>query len=172
MGQQRVSAPHRTQTNVTWINLTHLSHQYWRWGLETTLCGPQFLPLQLTLKEFKLCRVYSGILRQIKPCQWQLVGQEAEFKFESKFKLLLFIWQSLPKALQEDIRRFWLQNYYYQLLSSWGSALAQLRLVWWAGINQECFSVCGSSCWQQQACFKKTLFKKSHHYCNTDLVQE
>ena len=31
----------------------------------------------------------------------QLVGQEAEDKFESKLKPLLVIWQSLPKAIPE-----------------------------------------------------------------------
>ena len=40
---------------------------------------------------------YAGIPEQIKPLQ--LVGQAAEFKFESKFEQLHVIWQSLPKAV-------------------------------------------------------------------------
>ena len=43
----------------------------------------QFQHLQQTLEESKLHTVYSGIFEQIKPLQ--LVGQAAEFKFESKF---------------------------------------------------------------------------------------
>ena len=35
----------------------------------------------------------------------QLVGQAAEFKFESKFRPLQVIWQSLPKAFP-DKRKF------------------------------------------------------------------
>ena len=36
----------------------------------------------------------------------QLVGQEVEIKFEFKFKPLQAIWQSLPRAIPEDNRRF------------------------------------------------------------------
>ena len=36
----------------------------------------------------------------------KLVGQVAEFKFESKFEPLSIIWQSLPKAIPEDHQRF------------------------------------------------------------------
>ena len=43
-------------------------------------------------------------LEQIKP--FQLVGQAAEFKFESKIEPLPVIWQSLPKAIPEDNRKF------------------------------------------------------------------
>ena len=56
------------------------------------------------LKEFKLHTVYFGTSEQIKPLQ--PVGQAAEFKFESKFEPLQVIWQSLPKAIPEDNRRF------------------------------------------------------------------
>ena len=56
------------------------------------------------LKEFKLHTVYFGTSEQIKPLQ--PVGQAAEFKFESKFEPLPVIWQSLPKAIPEDNRRF------------------------------------------------------------------
>ena len=54
-------------------------------------------------------------LEQIKP-----IGQAAEFKFESKLEPLQVIWQSLPKAIPEDNRRFCLE---IQLPSSWGRAL-------------------------------------------------
>ena len=40
----------------------------------------------------------------------QPIGQAAEFKFESKFEPLLVIWQSLPKAVPKDNRRFREQN--------------------------------------------------------------
>ena len=36
----------------------------------------------------------------------QLVGQDVEFKFESEFKPLPLIWQSLLKAVPEDNQRF------------------------------------------------------------------
>ena len=49
-------------------------------------------------------RIFLGILEQIKPLQ--LFGQVSGIKFESKFKLLSVIWQSLPKAIPEDKRRF------------------------------------------------------------------
>ena len=48
----------------------------------------------------------------------QPVGQAPEFKFAYKFKPKLVIWQSLPKTIPEDNRRFWLQN---QWPSLWGS---------------------------------------------------
>ena len=51
---------------------------------------------------------YFGVSEQIKPLQ--PIGQAAEFKFESKFKPLQVIWQSLPKAVPEDNRRFRGQN--------------------------------------------------------------
>ena len=38
------------------------------------------------------------------------MDQVAKFKFESKFKPLPVIWKSLPKAIPEDNRRFWLQS--------------------------------------------------------------
>ena len=40
------------------------------------------------LKQFKLRTVCSGFSEQIKPFKLQLVGQAAEFDFESKFKSL------------------------------------------------------------------------------------
>ena len=45
--------------------------------------------------------IYSGVSEQIKPLQ--LVGQAAEFKFESSFKPLPVTWQSLPKELTAEI---------------------------------------------------------------------
>ena len=65
---------------------------------------------------------------QIKPLQ--LVGQTAEFKFESKFEPLQVRWQAIP----EDNQKFWLQN---QWRSSLGRALAQLWLVWQASTKTE-----------------------------------
>ena len=67
------------------------------------------------------------VFRADKPLQ--PIGQAAEFKFESKFKPLQVIWQSLPKATPEDNRRILLQN---KWPSSWGSAPAQVGLVGWA----------------------------------------
>ena len=61
---------------------------------------------------------------QIKPLQ--LVGQAADFKFETKFELLPVIWQSLPKVSPEDNRRWYLQN---QWQRSWGSAVTQVGLL-------------------------------------------
>ena len=52
------------------------------------------------LKEFKLSTVYAVVLESIKPLQ--LVGQAAEFKFESKFEPLLAI---SPKAVPNGNQR-------------------------------------------------------------------
>ena len=49
----------------------------------------------------KLHTVYAVILEAIKPLQ--LVGQAAEFKFESKFEPLPVIWQSLRRLFQKVI---------------------------------------------------------------------
>ena len=57
--------------------------------------------LKKTKKEFKLHTVYAVISEAIK--RLQLVGQAAEFKFESKFKPLLVIWQFLPRLFQKVI---------------------------------------------------------------------
>ena len=67
--------------------------------------------------------LYFGVSEQIKPLQ--PIGQAAEFKFESKFEPLQVIWQSLPKAVPEDNRRFRGQN---QWPSSWGRAPASVKL--------------------------------------------
>ena len=64
------------------------------------------------------------ILEQAKPLQ--LVDQAADFKCESKFESLQVIWQSLPKAIPEDNRSFWLL---IQWQSSLGRASAQLGRV-------------------------------------------
>ena len=53
------------------------------------------------LKALKLHTVYAVILKAIKPLQ--LVGQEAEFKFRSKFEPLQVIWQSLRRLFQRVI---------------------------------------------------------------------
>ena len=52
------------------------------------------------LFKFKLHTNYSGISVQIKTLQ--IVGQAAEFKFESKYEHLPVIWQSLLKVIPED----------------------------------------------------------------------
>ena len=49
----------------------------------------------------KLHTVYAVISEAIKPLQ--LVGQAAEFKFESKFEPLPVIWQSLQRLFQKVI---------------------------------------------------------------------
>ena len=49
----------------------------------------------------KLHTVYAVILEAINPLQ--LVGQAAQFKFESKFEPLQVIWQSLPRLFQKVI---------------------------------------------------------------------
>ena len=72
------------------------------WWISTQSC-PQFLPFQLTQKEFELLSLYSGISKQIKALQ--PFGQATEFKFESNFEPLPVIWQSLLKAIPEDNQR-------------------------------------------------------------------
>ena len=58
----------------------------------------------------------------------------AEFKFEYKFEPLQVIWESLPKAIPEDNRRFWLRN---QWPSSWGRSPAQLARVGRANTHRD-----------------------------------
>ena len=111
------------------------------WGLETTYKG------------------FSGISEQIKPLQ--LVGTAAEFKFESKFEPLPVIWQSLPKAIPESNRRFWLQIQWqligaalqHSLGGSDGRAAFPSRL-------QSMLAALGS------------LKEKRYHSCYTDLAWE
>ena len=116
---------------------------------------------------YRLFTVFKfGVLKRIQtPDSWfwdigadesiQTVGQVAELKFESKFEPLPVIWQSLPKAVPEENRRFWLQN---QCLSSLDLAPAQLGRV---GRRSSC-------CWQQPARLRKTWC----HSFYTDSVQE
>ena len=73
------------------------------WWISTQSC-PQFLPFQLTQKEFELLSLYSGISKQIKALQ--PFGQATEFKFESNFEPLPVIWQSLRRLFQKTIKGF------------------------------------------------------------------
>ena len=73
------------------------------WGMSIinlTLLGSNLTSVT-ELKEFKLHPVYAVISEAIKPLQ--LVGQAAEFKFESKFETLAVIWQSLLRLFQTVI---------------------------------------------------------------------
>ena len=54
------------------------------------------------LKRIELHTVYSVISEATKPLQ--LVGQAAEFRFESKFEPLPVIWQSLQRLFQKVIK--------------------------------------------------------------------
>ena len=86
--------------------------------------------------KFKLHTNYCRISKQYNPL----------FKFESKFKPLQLIWQSLSKAIPEDIqdnRCFWLQN---QSPSPWGSTPAPLGQVGLESTNTGSFRVGGSRC--------------------------
>ena len=100
-------------------------------------------------KNWKISTVHSGIPEKVlwadKTCTTRWAGgtAAAEFKFESKLEPLQVIWQSLPKAIPEDNRSFWLEN---QWSSCVGSAPAQLRLVRWARTNTESFPVGSSRC--------------------------
>ena len=89
------------------------------WGLITTHCCPQFWRSKKNSNSTQFVELYFGVSEQKKPLQ--PIGQAAEFKFESKFEPLQVIWQSLPKAVPEDNRRFRGQN---QWPSSWGRAPA------------------------------------------------
>ena len=100
----------------------------------------------------------------------QLVGQAAQFKFESKF-------ESLPhsachlvislKAVPGGNRRFRGRN---QRPSSWGRSPALLARVGWASTNTGRFRVCCSRCWPRQARLRKTCYHSWDH--DTEAVQE
>ena len=64
------------------------------------------------------------------------------------FEPLTVIWQSLPKAIPKNNRRFWLQN---QRPRFWGCSLAQLGRVRWASVSTGHFLVGDSRCGQRQA---------------------
>ena len=117
----------------------------------------------LDLKRIQTPHSLFGASEQKKPSQ--PVGQAAELKFESKFEPLLVIWQSLPKTVPEDNRRFRGQN---QRPSSWGSALAQFGRVGRASTNVGRFRVGGSLCGPRLARLRKTCY----HSCDTNLVRE
>ena len=122
--------------------ITQVSRQSGAWALETLLCLAQIQHQQLTYKEFTLHTVHAVILESINSLQ--LVGQAAEFKFESKFEC--------PN----------------QQPSSWGCSLALHGLVGLASTSAGCFQVGCSRCWQQLA----RLRKRCYHSCYTDSVQE
>ena len=95
----------------------------------------------------------------------QLVGQVAEFKFESKFEPLQVIWQSFRRLFQTfDHRRFRRQN---QRPSSWGRCPALLAWVGRASTNTGHFRVGGSRCGPRPARLRKTCY----HSCDTDSVR-
>ena len=72
------------------------------WALETLMHFAQIWHQKWALKEFKLHPVYAVVSKAIKP--WQLVGQAAEFKLESKFEPLQVIWRSLQMLFQKVIK--------------------------------------------------------------------
>ena len=88
-------------------------------GLISTHSCPQFWRFQLTQNSNSTQPEF-------------ILGLQSRLKLHNllvwlqKFKPLPVIWQSLPKAIPEDNRRFWLQN---QWPSSWGHAPAQLGWV-------------------------------------------
>ena len=88
------------------------------------------------LKRIQTSRDFFRDLRAEKPNQ--LVGQAAEFKFESKV-----IWQSLPQAIPKDNRSFQLQNQ-----ASWAALRHRLR-----GSR-----VCCSRCWKRPARLRKKSY--------------
>ena len=119
------------------------------------------------LKEFKLQTVYAVISEAINPLQ--LVGQAAEFKFESKFEPLQVIWRSLRRLFQKVI----------EVLEGKinGQALGAALLL----------CLCGSDGRAQtqgvpvnfpsrrqslQAATWASLRKTCYHSCKTDSVQE
>ena len=125
--------------------------------IRTLTCLPRiYMP---KTSGIKLHIVDFGASEQTKSLQ--SVGQAAEFKFQSKFKPLQVIWQSFPKAVPENNRRFWVQN---QMPSSWGSTPAQVWLVGVASMNSGSFLVGGSRCGPRQVRLKKTCC----HSCNTE----
>ena len=88
----------------------------------------------------------------------ELVGQAAEFEFESKFKPLPIIWQSMPITPKGYSRRQSKVLTAKSMLSSWGSTPAQLGLVELASTNTRHFLV-GCSCyWPQSAHLSATLW--------------
>ena len=101
-------------------------------------------------------------LNFIQPEWYLMVGQEAEFKFESKFQPLPVIWQTLQKTVSE--RNWRLQN---QWPSTCGSTPAQVGLVWlWS--TDSIVQVCCSRFWMPPAWSRK----KSYSSCYSDSVWE
>ena len=98
----------------------------------------------------------------------QLVGQAAEFKFESKFEPLPVIWQSLRRLFQKVIEGLEGKINCQLVPSSWGSSVALLVRVGRASTNTRRFLISGSRCGcdLRSACLRKTCY----HSCDTDLA--
>ena len=69
--------------------------------MEYPHCCPQFWRSKKNSNSTQFIELYFGVSEQIKPLQ--PIDQEAEFKFESKFKPLLVIWQSLRRLFQKTV---------------------------------------------------------------------
>ena len=101
------------------------------------------------------------------------VAQAAEFKFESKFEPLQVIWQSLPKAIWEDNRRFWLQNLRMAKLlgtrsgTAWAGRTGEHKHRAFAGRRR---AVAAGR--DRLAAAAARLKKTCYHSCDTDLVWE
>ena len=126
----------------------------WSGGLISFQHSPQLL----TSKEFKLHTVYFGTLEHIKPLQ--LVGQAAEFRFESKFNLCL-------SSDNHSKFKFEFQRLFQKTIEGFGSKIngwalgAELRhslrgLDWWdqtQGISKLVAVAAGT---ERQAHLRKT----------------
>ena len=135
--------------NIYVTKQSSMLYQRGTWALEKLLHLAQIWHQQPTLKietPHSLCCDFGGY-KTLK-----LVGQAAQFKFESKFEPLCRLAISL-KAVPEGNRRFRGQN---QRPSSWGSSPALLALVGRASTNSGRLRVGGSRCWQRPARLRKT----------------
>ena len=84
------------------------------------------------------------ISEAIKPLQ--LVGQEADFTFESRFEPLPVIWQSLSKAVPEGNRRFRGQNQLgADLRHSWAGWTGKYKQRAFLSLLQSLWAATGSS---------------------------
>ena len=128
-------------------------------SLPETVWGKKNISLDSNLAsvaDLKLHTVYAVISEAIKPLK--LVGQVAEFKFESKFEPLPVIWQSLWRLFQKIIEGLGEKSTAKHLGASWGRSPALLARVGRVSTNTGRFQVCWSRCWLQQAHLRKTCY--------------
>ena len=138
------------------------------WWMRVGINSPMssFRRFQLTLKEFKLHTLYSGILDQI----------NLYIKFTTRWsECTVQVWVQVRfcQSSGNHSRRLFQKTIESLTAKSMAKLLGQRFCTAWAGwggasINTGCFRVFGSRCWTLPACSKKTFY----YSCHSDSVRQ